>query len=43
MAEVNYTEVRYTIRRKDGDAAWTSIADAFPEARAKEITIRWLK
>ncbi len=26
MTEVNYAEVQYTIRRKDGDAAWTAIA-----------------
>jgi PIN domain len=26
MTEVNYAEVRYMIRRKDGDAAWKTIA-----------------
>ena len=26
MSEVNYAEVQYTIRRKDGDAAWQTIA-----------------
>ena len=26
MTEVNYAEVQYTIRRKDGDAAWRTIA-----------------
>jgi len=26
MTEVNYAEVQYTIRRKDGDAAWATIA-----------------
>ena len=26
MTEVNYAEVQYIIRRKDGDAAWKSIA-----------------
>ncbi len=26
MTEVNYAEVQYTIRRKDGDAAWQTIA-----------------
>ena len=26
MTEVNYAEVQYIIRRKDGDAAWTAIA-----------------
>ncbi len=25
MTEVNYAEVQYTIRRKDGDAAWATI------------------
>ncbi len=26
MTEVNYAEVQYTIRRKDGEAAWANIA-----------------
>lgn len=26
MTQVNYAEVQYTIRRKDGDAAWATIA-----------------
>ncbi len=26
MTEVNYAEVQYTIRRKDGEAAWQAIA-----------------
>ncbi len=26
MTEVNYAEVQYTIRRKDGEAAWATIA-----------------
>ena len=26
MTEVNYAEVQYIVRRKDGDAAWTTIA-----------------
>jgi len=26
MTEVNYAEVQYIIRRKDGDAAWSTIA-----------------
>jgi ribonuclease VapC len=26
MTEVNYAEVQYLVRRKDGDAAWTAIA-----------------
>ena len=26
MTEVNYAEVQYIVRRKDGDAAWTAIA-----------------
>ena len=26
MSEVNYAEVQYIIRRKDGDAAWKAIA-----------------
>ncbi|MDD5677718.1 MAG: PIN domain-containing protein [Kiritimatiellae bacterium] len=27
MTEVNYAEVQYIIRRKDGDAAWRIVAD----------------
>jgi predicted nucleic acid-binding protein len=27
MTEVNYAEVQYMVRRKDGDAAWQMIAD----------------
>ena len=27
MTEVNYAEVQYTIRRKDGDAAWQTVSD----------------
>ena len=27
MTEVNYAEVQYIIRRKDGDAAWSVIAE----------------
>ena len=27
MTEVNYAEVQYIIRRKDGDAAWATIAN----------------
>ncbi len=34
MTEVNYAEVQYTIRRKDGDAAWATIAG---ELRAAPI------
>ena len=34
MTEVNYAEVQYMIRRKDGDAAWTNIAN---ELRAAPI------
>ena len=34
MTEVNYAEVQYLIRRKDGDAAWTLIAG---ELRAAPI------
>jgi predicted nucleic acid-binding protein len=34
MTEVNYAEVQYTVRRKDGDAAWTAIAN---ELRAAPI------
>jgi len=26
MTEVNYAEVQYTVRRRDGDAAWAAIA-----------------
>ena len=26
MTEVNYAEVQYIVRRKDGDAAWTAVA-----------------
>ena len=34
MTEVNYAEVQYMVRRKDGDAAWTAIAN---ELRAASI------
>ena len=34
MTEVNYAEVQYLIRRKDGDAAWAAIAG---ELRAAPI------
>ncbi len=34
MTEVNYAEVQYMIRRKDGDAAWATIAS---ELRAAPI------
>ncbi len=34
MTEVNYAEVQYIVRRKDGDAAWTTIAS---EMRAAPI------
>ena len=34
MTEVNYAEVQYMVRRKDGDAAWTAIAK---ELRAAPI------
>jgi predicted nucleic acid-binding protein len=34
MTEVNYAEVQYTVRRRDGDAAWTAIAN---ELRAAPI------
>jgi ribonuclease VapC len=34
MTEVNYAEVQYIIRRKDGDAAWAAIAG---ELRAAPI------
>ena len=34
MTEVNYAEVQYTIRRKDGAAAWATIAN---ELRAAPI------
>ncbi len=34
MTEVNYAEVQYTIRRKDGDPAWTAVAN---ELRAAPI------
>ncbi|MDA1275656.1 MAG: PIN domain-containing protein [Verrucomicrobia bacterium] len=32
MTEANYAEVQYTIRRKDGDAAWRTIAGALVAA-----------
>jgi ribonuclease VapC len=32
MTEVNYAEVQYTVRRKDGDAAWTAIANELKAA-----------
>jgi ribonuclease VapC len=34
MTEVNYAEVQYMVRRKDGDAAWTAVAN---ELRAAPI------
>ena len=34
MTEVNYAEVQYMIRRKDGDAAWATVAG---ELRAAPI------
>jgi ribonuclease VapC len=34
MTEVNYAEVQYIVRRKDGDAAWASLAG---ELRAAPI------
>ena len=34
MTEVDYAEVQYTVRRRDGDAAWTAIAN---ELRAAPI------
>jgi predicted nucleic acid-binding protein len=34
MTEVNYAEVQYTVRCRDGDAAWTAIAN---ELRAAPI------
>ena len=55
MTEVNDAEVQCMIRRKDGDAAWAtiaaefkariklSLAEAFAAALAKEIKINWLK
>jgi predicted nucleic acid-binding protein len=32
MTEVNYAEVQYTIRRKDGDVAWAAIAQELKAA-----------
>jgi predicted nucleic acid-binding protein len=32
MSEVNYAEVQYIVRRKDGDAAWESIAEELKAA-----------
>lgn len=32
MTEVNYAEVQYMIRRKDGDAAWATIAQELKAA-----------
>ncbi len=32
MTEVNYAEVQYIVRRKDGDAAWESIAEELKAA-----------
>jgi predicted nucleic acid-binding protein len=34
MTEVNYAELQYTVRRRDGDAAWAAIAN---ELRAAPI------
>ena len=32
MTEVNYAEVQYIIRRKDGDTAWATVAGALSAA-----------
>ena len=32
MSDVNYAEVQYIVRRKDGDAAWEAIARELPAA-----------
>src|SRR5580658_5103061 len=32
MTEVNYAEVQYMVRRKDGDAAWAAIANELKAA-----------
>jgi ribonuclease VapC len=32
MTDVNYAEVQYIVRRKDGDAAWREIARELPAA-----------
>lgn len=32
MTDVNYAEVQYIVRRKDGDAAWQTIAQELPAA-----------
>ena len=32
MTEVNYAEVQYMIRRKDGDAAWATVANELKTA-----------
>jgi predicted nucleic acid-binding protein len=32
MTDVNYAEVQYIVRRKDGDAAWRTIAQELPAA-----------
>jgi len=32
MTEVNYAEVQYIIRRKDGDAAWAAVANELKAA-----------
>jgi predicted nucleic acid-binding protein len=32
MTEVNYAEVQYTVRRRDGDAAWAAIANELKAA-----------
>ena len=32
MTEVNYAEVQYIVRRKDGDAAWANIANELKAA-----------
>ncbi len=32
MTEVNYAEVQYMVRRKDGDGAWTAIANELKAA-----------
>ncbi|MBI3414096.1 MAG: hypothetical protein HY043_02055 [Verrucomicrobia bacterium] len=49
MTELNHAEVQDTIRRKDADDAWQTVAGELvtsdPEFKAleKEIKISWLK
>ena len=43
MTEANYAEVKYIIRRKDGDAAWEAVARELSAAPIPRLTRRSLR